>query len=228
MGHKVSPIGYRIGITEKWRSNWYNNDPKVVRAYILEDYFIRNHIQKNYKEFGVAKIEIERYSDLVKVIIHSAKPGTLVGRKGSKINILSEELTAKTGKRVEVEVAEIGNPILSAQIVADSVAAELERRMPQKRVMHKYVDQIIAEGAEGVKIACQGRLGGAEIARREYVVTGKIPLHTLMAEIDYATSTAHLTKGTIGVKVWIYKGDKRFKNVAAKQPQHESMGGRPV
>ncbi|MBI4243781.1 MAG: 30S ribosomal protein S3 [Planctomycetes bacterium] len=211
MGHKVSPLGFRVGITENWRSRWFTKDAKLARNYILEDFYIRKHIVNNYKEFAISKVEIERYSDLIKTIIHSAKPGTLVGKKGSKINQLSEELTAKTGKRVEVEVKEITNPILDAQIVANSIAVELERRMPQKRVMHKYVDQILEEGAEGARVQCQGRLGGAEIARKEYVVQGKIPLHTLMADIDYATSTANLTKGTIGIKVWIYKGDRRFK-----------------
>lgn len=212
MGHKVHPIGFRIGVIENWRSRWYTKNRKDIGALVVEDAKIRQAIRKadRARDAGIARIEIERAGDMVRVILYAARPGALVGRKGVRAGQIEEEIAKITRKRVEVYVKNVENLMLDAQLVASAIAGELERRMPHKRVLHKYADQIMQEGARGVKIQVKGRLGGAEIARAEAITLGKVPLQTLMAEIDYATATAHLSKGTIGVKVWISKRDRRL------------------
>lgn len=214
MGHKTHPYGFRVGISEPWRSRWYART-KELGPNLIEDRKIRALVQKNEKcrDAAVSRIEIERMGDQVRLVLFAARPGALVGRKGVRAGQMEEEITKMTGKRVEVAVRNIDNVMLDAQLVADSIVGELQRRMPYKRVMHKYAENIMAAGAKGVKIQCKGRLGGAEIARHETVYLGKVPMTTLMAEIDYATSTAFLTKGTIGVKVWIYKRDRRIEKL---------------
>lgn len=212
MGHKVHPIGFRIGVIENWRSRWYTKNRKDIGNFVIEDARIREAIKKadRARDAGISRIEIERAGDMVRVILYAARPGALVGRKGVRAGQIEEEIARITRKRVEVYVKNVENVMLDAQLVASAIAGELERRMPHKRVLHKYADQIMQEGARGVKIQVKGRLGGAEIARAESITLGKVPLQTLMAEIDYATATAHLTKGTIGVKVWISKQDRRL------------------
>lgn len=213
MGHKTSPTGFRVGVIEPWRSRWYTRDRKEVGRLVVEDRRIRDLCRNSdrCRDAGVSRVEIERLGDLVRVILVAARPGALVGRRGARAVQLEEELTRLTRKRVEVIVRTVENVMLDAQLIADSIAAELERRMPHKRLMHKYAENIMAEGAKGVKIQVKGRLGGAEIARTERLTLGKVPLQTLTAEISYATATARLNKGTIGVKVWIYRRDKRME-----------------
>jgi small subunit ribosomal protein S3 len=229
MGHKTHPIGFRLGVSsrnkkiEPWRSRWYTRNLKEVGQYVVEDKKVRTLVRNNDKcrDAGVSRVEIERMGDQMKVILHAARPGALVGKKGAKASQIEEELAKISKKRIDVAVKNIENVLLDAQLVADSIASELQRRMPHKRVMHKYAENVMAEGGKGIKIQVKGRLGGAEIARMEHLTRGKVPMQTLMAEIDYATSTAFLSKGTIGIKVWIYKGDHRLKETetqAAAQP----------
>lgn len=208
MGHKVSPIGFRIGVIEDFRSRWFVKDKKEIGPRVVEDSKIRVHLLKECVAAGISKIEIERLGDLIKVIMHSARPASIVGRKGAKVNELSEYINKLSGKRVEIDVIEVENPVADAQLVANSIAEQLKKRAPHRRIMHKYAEMVMQQSQiKGVKLQCKGRLGGAEIARKEKLVIGKVPLQTLRAIIDYATATAHLPKGTIGIKVWIYKGE---------------------
>lgn len=224
MGHKTSPIGFRIGVIEPWRSRWYTRSKPEMGRFVIEDSKIRTLVRKSEKcrEAGVSRVEIERMGDLVRVILVAARPGALVGKRGVRAGQLEEELTKLTKKRIEVVVRNIDNVMLDAQLVADSIAAELERRVPHKRLMHKYAENIVNEGAKGVKIMVKGRLGGAEIARDEHLTLGKVPMQTLTAEISYATSTAHLSKGTIGVKVWIYRRDRRLEEAEKRAQMREA------
>lgn len=215
MGQKISPLGNRIGVTEPWRSRWYA-DKKHFGDNLVQDVKVRKFIKGEYGIAGISRIDIERAGDRVQVIIHAAKPGLIIGKKGAKIDQLSADISTLVGKSSEVAIKEVENPELDAQIVSEAIVEQLEKRSPHKRMMHKSADMIMQRGALGVKIQCKGRLGGAEIARGEHIVRGKLPLSTLRAEIDYGTSTAILTKGTIGVKVWIYKGEK-FEE---KKPEH--------
>jgi small subunit ribosomal protein S3 len=208
MGQKVPPTGQRIGVTEPWRSRWYATK-KEFGKFLIEDQKIRQYIKKEFDFAGISKIEIERIGEEVKIIIHTARPGLIIGRKGAKIEELGKEISQLCGgKSVDIDIKEILNPEMDAQIVAKAIAEQLEKRTPHRRLMHRYVEMIMSMGALGVKIQVKGRIGGAEIARGETISIGKIPLAKLMAQIDYGTATAVLTKGTIGVKVWIYKGDK--------------------
>lgn len=232
MGHKTHPIGFRLGVIEDWRSRWYTRDKREVGRHVVEDKKIRNLVRKSERcrDAGVSQVEIERMGDLVRVILVAARAGAIVGKRGVRANQLEEELTKLTKKRVEVAVKEIRSVMLDAQLVADSIAAELERRIPHKRLMHKFAENIINEGAKGVKLQVKGRLGGAEIAREEHLTLGTVPMQTLTAEIGYATSTAHLSKGTIGVKVWIYKRDRRLEEAEKRvqaQAQAQAQGAEP-
>jgi small subunit ribosomal protein S3 len=224
MGHKTSPIGFRIGVIEPWRSRWYTRSKPEMGKFVIEDSKIRKLVRKSEKcrDAGVSRVEIERMGDLVRVILVAARPGALVGKRGVRAGQLEEELTKLTKKRIEVVVRNIENVMLDAQLVADSLAGELERRVPHKRLMHKYAENIMNEGAKGVKLMVKGRLGGAEIARDEHLTLGKVPMQTLMAEISYATSTAHLSKGTIGVKVWIYRRDRRLEDAENRAQLREA------
>jgi len=224
MGHKTSPIGFRVGVSEPWRSRWYTRNKRDMGKFIIEDHRIRKLVHRSEKcrDAGVSRVEIERMGDLVRVVLVAARPGALVGKRGVRAGQLEEELTKLTKKRIEVVVKNIENVMLDAQLVGDSIAAELERRVPHKRLMHKYAENIMNEGAKGVKLMVKGRLGGAEIARDEHLVMGKVPMQTLTAEISYATSTAHLSKGTIGVKVWIYRRDKRLEEAEKRAQMREA------
>lgn len=228
MGHKTHPIGFRLGVVEPWRSRWYTRTRSEIGQFVVEDKKIRTMIRNSdrCRDAGVSRVEIERLGDLVKVILRAARPGALVGKKGAKASQIEEDLAKISKKRIEVIVKTIENVLLEAQLVADSIASELQRRMPHKRIMHKYAENVMSEGGKGIKIQVKGRLGGAEIARMEHLTRGKVPMQTLMAELDYATSTAFLSKGTIGIKVWIYKGDHRLKEAEAQgQPM---SGGAPA
>lgn len=207
MGQKAHPTGLRLGITEDWRSRWYA-DKKTFGKLLIEDQKIRKKIKKEYQFAGIPKIEIERTREAAKVTLHTARPGLIIGRKGAEIDKLKEELEKLTGRSVTIKIKEINKPELDAQLVAENIAEQLIKRMPFRRAMKKTVEATMNAGAEGIKIRVGGRLAGAEIARRESVSEGKIPLHTLRADIDYGFAEAITTYGTIGVKTWIFKGLK--------------------
>ena len=206
MGQKVHPTSFRIGITETWRSRWYA-DKKTFGFLLVEDYKIRRHIKQNYQFAGIPKIEIERNREQVKVILHTARPGIIIGRKGAEVDKLRDELEELTGRIVTINIKEIKRPELSAQLVSEEIAQQLEKRASTRRVMKKAVEVAMSLGAQGVKVMAKGRLGGSEMSRTERQAGGSIPLHTLRANIDYGFTTAATTYGSIGVKTWIYKGD---------------------
>ena len=230
MGRKVHPIGFRLGITKPWEARWYAEGGRY--AYLLaEDRQIRDVIQKTLGAAGVSRIEIQRFPKQVSIKIHTAKPGVVIGRKGANVNALKTELEKLSGKRIKIDVAEIAQPDLDATVVAHSVAEQLERRISQKRAMKQAVSRAMRAGAQGIRIACAGRLSGSEMARREWVREGRVPLHTLRADIDYAVAEALTTFGRIGVKVWIYRGDVmpgQFHAEAEIPEAEEEAGGASV
>mgnify|MGYP001035187149 CR=1 FL=1 len=205
MGQKVNPNGLRIGIIKDWESRWFSD--KNYAALLHEDIKLRKFIKKKLFAAGVPKVEIERAANRMKVSIHTAKPGIVIGRGGTEVDNLRKTLEQMTGKQVNVNIVEIKKPELVAQLVAESVAAQLEKRVSFRRAMKQAVGRTMRLGAEGIKIMCSGRLGGAEIARTEWYNEGKVPLHTLRADIEYGFAEANTTYGKIGIKVWIYKGE---------------------
>lgn len=209
MGQKTHPIGFRLGYTEQWRSRWYGTGKDFAKL-VLEDYKIRQLIHGKHKAAGVPKVEIERTGESVRITIHTARPGVLVGRKGARVDELKTDLEQIVGKgrHVELFIREIKRPELDARLVAESIAEQLEKRAAFRRVVKKAIQATVQAGAKGIKIQLGGRLGGAEIARTEKILEGRIPLTTLRAEIDYGTARAETTYGTVGVKVWIFKGEK--------------------
>jgi small subunit ribosomal protein S3 len=207
MGQKVCPIGLRTSVTKKWRSLWYGNKQEFGNL-LVEDYNIRKFLKKKPSCQGASKFTIRRMSGKVEVTIHTARPGLVIGKKGAEIDILKDELHKLTGKEVWIEVEEIKRPDLDAQLVADNIARQLERRIAFRRAMKKAMQGTIDAGALGIKVQVSGRLGGAEIARTEWYKEGRIPLHTLRADIDYAMGRAETTYGSIGVKVWINHGEE--------------------
>ncbi|MBE5864307.1 MAG: 30S ribosomal protein S3 [Lachnospiraceae bacterium] len=205
MGQKVNPHGLRVGVIKDWDSRWYAESE--FADYLAEDYKIRKHLKAKLKNTGVAKIEIERTSDRVKVVIYSAKPGLIIGRGGADIEATKTELAKMTGKKVQVDIKEIKRPDRDAQLVAENIAQQLENRVSYRRAVKKCMASTMKAGALGIKAACAGRLGGADIARSEFYSEGTIPLQTLRADIDYGFAEADTTYGKVGVKVWIYKGE---------------------
>jgi len=205
MGQKIHPIGFRIGITEPWRSRWYA-PKRTFGQLVVEDEKIRVFIKANYGFAAVSKVEIERTREEVKVILHSARPGLIIGRKGSEVDKLREQLEELTGRRITVNIIEITKPELAAQLVAEAVAQQLEKRAAFRRAMKQAVDATMGAGAKGIKIRTAGRLGGAEMHRSEVTDRGSVPLQMLSAHIDYGFAQAYCTYGVIGVKVWIYLG----------------------
>jgi small subunit ribosomal protein S3 len=206
LGRKVHPLGFRLGVIKTWKSRWYAEGDEYV-ARLGEDKQIRDVIHTLVGHAGVADIEIERLPNQVIVIIHTAKPGIIIGRRGAAVKELRQRLEEQTGKRIKIEVQEVEKPDLCASLVAENIASQLERRISHGRAMRRAVQQAVRAGAQGVMIACGGRLSGAEMARRETVSEGRIPRHTLRADIDFARAEALTTYGRIGVKVWIYKGE---------------------
>jgi small subunit ribosomal protein S3 len=207
VGQKVNPVGLRIGIIRDWESKWYAND-KEFGTLLLEDVRIREYLKKKLKDSAVSHIEIERAANRVNVTIHTAKPGMVIGKGGSEVEVIRNYLVKLTkGKKVHINIAEIKNPELDAILVAESIAQQLERRVSFRRAMKQAIQRTMRAGAKGIKTAVSGRLGGAEIARTEGYSEGTVPLHTLRADIDYGTAEAHTTYGRIGVKVWIYRGE---------------------
>lgn len=205
MGQKVNPHGLRIGIIKTWDAKWYAD--KDYAKFLHEDVKIRAFVKKKLYTAGVSRIEIERAATRVKVIVHTAKPGMVIGRGGAGIEQLKVALKKLTGKTIDVNIAEIKQAEMDATLVAENIAAQLEKRIAFRRAMKQSVQRTMRMGAKGIKVTVGGRLGGAEIARTESTRDGSIPLHTLRADIDYGTAEAHTTYGIIGVKVWIYKGE---------------------
>lgn len=207
MGQKVQPIGFRLGIIKNWQARWYADGEEYVDL-LQEDLAIRDFVENEMNDAGISRIELERVSrQQVSITIHTARPGIVIGRRGANVKSLRHRLEELTDKRVRIEVKEIEEPDLNARLVAENIARQLERRASHQRAMRRAVSLAMQAGAKGVRIACKGRLRGAEMSRREWVHEGRVPLHTLRADIDYAQVEAHTTFGCIGVKVWIYKGD---------------------
>ncbi|MBI4288296.1 MAG: 30S ribosomal protein S3 [Chloroflexi bacterium] len=205
MGHKVHPIGFRIGVHRDWLSRWY--DERHYRELLQEDLKIRQAITAGYREASISKVEIERQANQVQVAIHTARPGIVIGRAGQRVDEMRQKLEKLTGKRIRLNIQEIRQPELDAYLVARSVAEQMERRVAFRRAMRQAIARTMQGGAKGIKIISSGRLGGAEIARRETAKDGRVPLQTLRADIDYGLAEARTTLGRIGVKVWIYRGD---------------------
>lgn len=205
MGQKVNPFGFRLGYNKNWQSRWYSK--KEYPAFVFEDHNIRDHVKKLLFAAGLSRIEIERPGDKVRLILSTARPGIVIGRKGVEIEKLRADLKKKFGREFAIEVNEIRRPEVEAQLVAENVAQQLERRVAFRRAMKRTVSMARKFGAEGIKIGCAGRLAGAEIARSEWYRDGRVPLQTLRADIDYGYAEATTTYGIIGVKVWIFKGE---------------------
>ena len=205
MGQKVNPIGLRLNIIRTWDSIWYAD--KDYAEKFLEDQSLRKFLKKRLFHAGISKIQIARTGDKLRIKLHTARPGIVIGKKGTEIEVLKAEIDKLTGKECVLDIQEVRRPEADAQLVAENIALQLERRVAFRRAMKKSVNMALKFGAKGVKIACSGRLGGAEIARQEWVREGRVPLHTLRADIDYGIAEANTTYGKIGVKVWIFKGE---------------------
>ncbi|MEG6523416.1 30S ribosomal protein S3 [Desulfotomaculum sp. 1211_IL3151] len=206
MGQKVNPKGLRVGIIKDWDGKWFA-DKRNYSNLLIEDVKIREYIKRKLYQAGISRIQIERAANRVKVSINTAKPGIVIGRGGAEVEALRKQLEKMTGKQVHVNIVEVKTPEADAQLVAENIASQLEKRIAFRRAMKQTVQRSLRMGAKGIKIACSGRLGGAEIARSEWYSEGKVPLHTLRADIDYGFAEANTTYGKIGVKVWIYKGE---------------------
>lgn len=206
MGQKTHPTGFRLGIVKDWRSRWFAG--RDFAELLKEDLMLRRYIQSRLQRASVSQIEIERAPKRVTISVHTARPGIVIGRKGQEVDKLRDELKHVTGKEIYINIQEIKRPELNAQLVADNIARQLEQRVSFRRAMKKAIASAMRMGADGIKIVCGGRLGGAEMARIEKSEpAGRVPLHTLRADIDYATSTAFTTSGTVGVKVWVCHGE---------------------
>lgn len=205
MGQKVNPVGLRLGIVRTWESRWYAG--KKYADYILEDHNIRKFVKKKLYHAGISRIEIERSSKRVRLRIFTARPGIVIGKKGAEIEILRKELEKMISQEVLIDIQEVRKPEMDAQLVAENVAVQVERRVAFRRAMKRSVTSAMRFGAKGIKIICAGRLGGAEMARTEWYREGRVPLHTLRAEVDYGFAEARTTYGIVGVKVFIFKGE---------------------
>ena len=205
MGHKVNPIGLRLGINRTWDSRWYAG--KDYAKLLHDDLKLRNHLRTKLAQAGVSKVVIERPAKKPRVTIYAARPGVVIGKKGQDIDTLRKELSVMAKAEVSLNIMEIRKPEIDATLVAENITQQLERRVAFRRAMKRAVQSAMRLGAQGIKITCSGRLGGAEIARVEWYREGRVPLHTLRADLDYGTATAHTTYGTCGVKVWIFKGE---------------------
>jgi small subunit ribosomal protein S3 len=220
MGQKINPNGYRLGITTDHRSRWFADSTKPgqrYRDYVKEDVAIRKLMSTGMDRAGISKVEIERTRDRVRVDIHTARPGIVIGRRGAEADRIRGELEKLTGKQVQLNILEVKNPEIDAQLVAQGIAEQLAARVTFRRAMRKGMQSALRAGAKGIRIQCSGRLGGAEMSRSEFYREGRVPLHTLRANIDYGFYEARTTFGRIGVKVWIYKGDLTAKELAREE-----------
>lgn len=225
MGQKVNPHGLRVGVIKDWDSRWFANKATFGDT-LVEDYNVRNYIKKNLYAAGVPRVEIERFAeDKVRIHIHCAKPGIVIGRGGTEIEKLRQKLEMMMGKQVAVNIVEVKNPDINSQLVAEKIALDLENRISFRRTMKQAIGRAMRLGAKGIKVMVSGRLGGAEIARSETYHEGTIPLQTIRADIDYGTAEAHTTYGRLGIKVWIYKGEV-LKGEVSKTEDSRNRGGR--
>lgn len=224
MGHKVNPIGLRLGINRTWDARWFAT--REYKDYLLEDLKLRNIVKEKYYHAGIPKIEIERLPGRVRVIIYASRPGIIIGRGGTSIEELRKILTEATGKNISITIQEVKNPDLEAQLLAENVAFQIEKRVAYRRAMKHVVARALKAGAKGVKVSCSGRLAGAEIARSEWYREGSVPLQRLRADIDYGFAEAMTTYGKIGIKVWIYRGDvlPEKKEMVEEEPSLEEEG----
>ena len=222
MGQKVHPLGFRLGINKTWKSRWYAE--KNYGELLHEDLRIKKFIKQRLFHAGISSIEIERTAERVRIFVRTARPGIIIGKKGAEVEKLKTELMGVTNKEIQLEIVEVRRPELDAQLVAEQVASQLERRVAFRRAMKKAVTSALRLGAKGVRIACAGRLAGAEIARREWYREGRVPLHTLRADIDYGYAESFTTYGVIGVKTWIYHGEILPEAPVSKEPF--AAGGR--
>ena len=229
MGQKVHPVGFRLGISQEPSARWYASR-RTFASLLQEDLKIRSSIAARLKDAGVPRVDIERSANQISITIHAAKPGIVIGKGGAKIEELRKVLEESTGKRVRVNIQEVRQPELSAPLLARSVAEQLERRVAFRRAVRQAVQRSVRAGARGVRVQVSGRLGGSEMARREWERQGRVPLHTLRADIDYGKSEAHTNYGTIGVKAWIYKGDVGPGQTAFVPPlaAPRAAGGRAI
>jgi small subunit ribosomal protein S3 len=225
MGQKVNPIGLRLGINRNWESRWF---PAKGRAanFIAEDYKIRRYLKKELFYAGVSNIIIERTVKKIRITIVTARPGIIIGKKGADIEKLKETLVSMVKKEVAINIKEEKRPQASAQLAAENIATQLERRVAFRRAMKRVIQGALKSGAKGIKVSVSGRLGGAEMARTEWYLEGRVPLHTLRAKIDYGVAQAHTTYGIIGIKVWIFKGEVLQKGIQA-EPREEKAGRKP-
>jgi small subunit ribosomal protein S3 len=205
LGQKVNPIGFRLGIHRDWDSRWFAR--REYKDFVLEDYHIRRFLKKRLSQAGVSKIEIERAASKVRIKIHTARPGLVIGKKGAEIENVKRDLEKKINREIILDIQEVRKPEVDAQLVAENVAMQLVRRISFRRAMKKSVSSALRFGVQGIKIACSGRLGGAEMARREWYRRGRVPLHTIRADIDYGFAEAFTTYGVVGVKVTLFKGE---------------------
>jgi len=212
LGQKVNPVGFRLGIIRSWDSRWFSQ--KDYAKFIEDDWKVREFLKKKLNHAGIAKIEIERWAKRIRLRIHAARPGIIIGKKGSEIEVLKKELEKIVPQEVVVDIQEVRKPEVDAQLVAENVGMQIVRRVAFRRAMKRSVSSAIRFGAKGIKICCSGRLGGAEMARTEWYKEGRIPLHTLRADIDYGFAEAKTTYGIIGVKVWVFHGDILEKDTA--------------
>lgn len=215
MGQKVNPIGFRVGVTRNWESVWYATD-KNFGEFLREDVAMRRYVKERLQRAGVSRIIIERPANQVNITVHTARPGVVIGKKGADISALRDDLKKKFGREVQVYIVEIRRPEAEAQLVAENIAFQLERRIAFRRAMKRSVQGAMRMGAKGLRVNCSGRLGGADIARMEWYREGRVPLHTLRADIDYGFAEAKTTYGIIGVKVWVFNGEKLGDNTNAK------------
>lgn len=207
MGHKVHPFGFRLGYIRDWQTHWFADRAEQYRTNLQEDLQIRDHIIDKHRDAAVARVELERKASEVRALIHTARPGVVIGRGGQRVEELRQELENLTGKRVRVDINEIRQPELEATLVAQSIADQIQRQVSFRRATRQAVQRSMQAGAQGIRVAVSGRLGGAEIARTEKAMDGRVPLHTLRADIDFGTAEARTQMGQIGVKVWVYRGD---------------------
>ena len=207
MGHKVHPFGFRLGYIRDWQTHWFADRAEQYRTNLQEDLQIRDHIVDKHRDAAVARVELERKASEVRALIHTARPGVVIGRGGQRVEELRQELENLTGKRVRVDINEIRQPELEATLVAQSIADQIQRQVSFRRATRQAVQRSMQAGAQGIRVSVAGRLGGAEIARTEKAMDGRVPLHTLRADIDFGTAEARTQMGQIGVKVWVYRGD---------------------
>ena len=223
MGHKIHPYGFRLGVNKTWKSRWFAK--KDYADLLFEDVTLRAQLKRKLRGAGISSIEIERAANKLMMRIHTARPGIIIGRKGSEIDKLRNEIQERTGREVHIDITEVHRAEMDAQLVAEAIALQLEKRVAFRRAMRKAVESALRFGCQGIKVRCAGRLNGAEIARKEWYLKGRLPLQTLRADIDYGTAEAHTTYGVIGVKCWVYRGEVEKAKVHREEVEVPASAG---